>query len=214
MGLGLHPGGTPRETPSVDQQGRRPLMTGDQAGQLVGLVIACALAAGVVLCGIALLRALALHPQLIGPSTEQDEQVEEHPVGPGEFPPDLAWPFYPFRQSRADLEQARGDVTELNRTIWRRPANSFRSSVGWWIVFPIPLAVIGFLLIMSLASWFCYLVYALVDILCAGVSLAVLVPAATIMQAAERWRRGRKNAQAACMMCFHVTQWPAFRCRT
>ena len=179
----------------------------------LAIVAACALAVGVVLFAIALVRALAHDPDNVMPGTDQAEQLKVHPVGPGEFAPDLAWPFYPFRQSRTDLARMRANVAANDAALWRKPAKAFfRSGIGWWIVFPIPVAIIAFLLVASLASWFCYLVYALVNIACADASLALLVPAAAILRAADRWRRGRLRTQAACMRCFHVTSWPAYQC--
>jgi len=181
----------------------------------VAILAACALALGVVLFSVAFVRAIALDPDLVTPGTDQDEQVKAHPIGPGEFKPDIAWPFYPFRQSRADLELTRANVSANNAALWRRPARVFfHSSIGWWIVFPIPIAVMAFLLLATLASWFCHLVYAIVNAVCAWASLAVLVPAAAALRAAERWRRGRQLTQAACMQCFHVTPWPAYQCPT
>jgi hypothetical protein len=181
----------------------------------IAIVAGCALAAGVVLFAVAIVRALARDPDLVVPSTDRSEQVKAHPVGPGQFGPDLAWPFYPFRQSRADLERTRANVANLNGAVWRRPAEVFfRQARGWWVLFPVPVAILAFLLLGSLASWFCYLVYALVNIVCASLSLAFAVPAAAVLRAAERWRRGRLRTQAACMRCFHVTQWPAYQCPT
>ena len=181
----------------------------------VAIVAGCALTLGVVLFAIAFVRALVRDPNLVVPGTDQAEQVKLHPVGPGEFKPDLAWPFYPFRQSRADLERTRSNVAASNATLWREPSRAFfHSGIGWWIVFPIPVAVISFLLILSLASWFCFLLYALVNVVCAGASLALLVPAAAALRAAERWRRSKRITQGACMQCFHVTPWPAYQCPT
>jgi hypothetical protein len=182
---------------------------------LIASVIACALTLGVALFAIALARALAGKPDLVPPATDQGEQVKAHPVGAGEFPPDLAWPFYPFRQSRADLERTKANLAYLTAAMWRGPAKAFfRDARGWWVAFPVPAAIITFLLITSLASWFCYLVYALVNIVCAGASLAVLVPAAALLRTAEHWRRGKLLTQGACMRCFHVTPWPAYQCPT
>jgi Double-GTPase 2 len=179
----------------------------------LAIVAGCAFTLGVVLFAIAFVRALVRAPDLVEPGTDQAEQVKLHPVGPGEFKPDLAWPFYPFRQSRADLDRTRANVAAGNATLWREPSKAFfHSGIGWWIVFPIPLAVISFLLLLSLASWFCFLVYALVNIACAGASLALLVPAGAALRAAERWRRDKLIAQGACMRCFHVTPWPAYEC--
>jgi hypothetical protein len=179
----------------------------------VAIAVACAFALGVALFAVALLRALALDPNLIEPATDQGEQVKAHPVGPGEFPPDLAWPFYPFRQSQADLERTWTNVADLTSAVWRKPAKAFfHDARGWWFLFPIPLAIISFLVVMTLASWFCFGVYALVNVVCAGASLAVLVPAGALLRTAERWRRRRVLTQGACMRCFHVTPWPAYRC--
>jgi Double-GTPase 2 len=181
----------------------------------LAIVAACALALGVVLFAIALARALARDPDNVVPSTDQAEQLKAHPAGPGEFAPDLAWPCYPFRQSRADLQRTRANVAANNAAVWRGPARMFfHSGIGWWIVFPIPVATMAFLLVASLTSWFCYLVYALVNVICAGASLALLGPAAAVLRAAQRRRRGRRHTQGACMRCFHVTPWPAYQCPT
>jgi Double-GTPase 2 len=179
----------------------------------IAAVLACALILGVVLFAVALARAFVHAPDLIGPGTDQAEQVKLNPVGPGEFPPDLAWAFYPFRQSRADLERLRRNVAENNAAVWRRPANAFFGhATGWWVLFPVPVAILSFLTVASLACWFCYLVVALVSTVGQGASLLVLRPAAVLLRGAERWRRGRLRVQAACIRCFHVTPWPAYQC--
>jgi len=41
----------------------------------LAILAACALALGVVLFSVALVRAIALDPDLVTPSTDQDEQV-------------------------------------------------------------------------------------------------------------------------------------------
>lgn len=179
----------------------------------VAIVAACMLVLGVVLFAIALIRALARDPDLVTPGADQNEQLKMHPVGPGEFKPDLAWTSYAFRQWRADIDRARANVADLNAAVWRRPAKAFfHASSGWWLLFPVPVVTTAFLALMSLASWCCYLIYALVNIVCAWGSLALLVPVAASLRAVERWRRGRLLPQAACMQCFHVTPWPAYRC--
>ena len=91
----------------------------------VAIVLACAIALGVALFAIALVRALVLDSDLIVPAADQAEQQDAHPVRPGEFPPDLAWPFYPFRQSRADVARTRRNVAGNNSAVWRgRPGGS------------------------------------------------------------------------------------------
>ncbi|MBV9451904.1 MAG: hypothetical protein JO345_39065 [Streptosporangiaceae bacterium] len=175
--------------------------------------MACALASGVAVFAIGLVQALVRDPDLIVPAIARADQLKVKPAGPGEFPPDLAWPFYPFRQGWADLERTRENVVDMGIALWRRPARAFfRDARGWWVLFPVPLAILSFLVMASLACAFCFMVYALVTVLCSGASQAFLVPAATMLRWAERRRRGRMQTQAACMACFHVTQWPAYQC--
>jgi Double-GTPase 2 len=178
----------------------------------IAVVLACAFAFGLSLFAVALIQALVRDPELIVPTAARAEQMKENPVGPGEFPPDLAWPYYPFRQVWADLERTRLNVARHNTTVWRPARAFFGSAAGWWMLCPVPVAIISFLSVTSLACAFCYALYALVTMVCSGASLALLVPVAAVMRGAERWRRGRMRAQAACMTCFHVTPWPAYRC--
>lgn len=187
-------------------------MAGYRVILTLDLMAACALALGAVLFALALYRALVSSPDLVAPAIDQGEQEKAHPVGPGEFLPDLAWPFYPFRQSRADLERIQANLAGLNSAAWRWPSRTFVQKPGWWLVFPVPVAVICFLSLASLASWFCYLVYALTHGVVVGASLMLALPAAAALRTGERWRRSRLLTQGACMRCFHVTQWPAYQC--
>jgi hypothetical protein len=197
----------------MDQPGRRPIVSNYHIAYSIAAVLACALAFGVAMFTVALVRAFVRAPDLVVPETDQDEQKKAHPVGPGEHPPDLAWPFYPFRQSRADLERLRLNVIDNNAAVWRGPTSAFFSeSMGWWVVFPIPAAILSFLLVASVACWSCFFVFALVFTVCQGTSLLLLGPAAALLRGSERWRRGRVRVQAACMRCFHVTLWPAYQC--
>lgn len=181
----------------------------------VAIALGCAIALGVALFAVALVRALAADPDLIVPAADQAEQATAHPVGPGESLPDLAWPFYPFRQARADVARTRRNVAGNNSAVWRGPARwFFRDAKGWWVVFPVPAAIVSFLAVASFTSWFCYSVYAVVTGACAAASRAVLDPAAALLRAAERARRLRLRTEAACVRCFHVTQWPDYQCPT
>jgi Double-GTPase 2 len=181
----------------------------------VAAALGCAIALGLVLFTVALVRALVNEPDLIEPSADQAEQKAAHPPGPGEFPPDLAWPLYPYRQARADKARVRRNVAANNDAVWRRPARwFFRENKGWWVLFPVPAVIVSFLTLASLTNWCCYLVYALVNAVAAGASRAVLGPAATLLRAAERVRRSRLRTDAACMRCFYVTPWPAYQCPT
>jgi len=203
----------------VAEQGRRAVVSNYPQDYHytypVAIALGCAAALGLALFTVALVRALVVDPDLIEPAADQAEQEAARPAGPGEFAPDLAWPFYPFRQSRADLGQARRNVAENNAAIWRRPARwFFHDAVGWWILFPIPAVIICFLTLASLVSWFCYLVYTLVTSICSAASLLLLVLAGTLLRAAERRRRSRVRTEAACMRCFYVSPWPAYQCPT
>lgn len=181
-------------------------------GYSIAAVIACALVLGVSLFAVAFVQALVRDPDLIEPATARDEQAKAKPAGPGEFPLDLAWPYYPFRQGWADLERTRLNVARRNAQVWRPGRALFDNAAGWWIVFPVPLALVIFLSVASVACAFCFLVYALVTVVGNGASLALLVPSAAIMRGWERMRRGRMRTQATCMTCFHVAQWPAYQC--
>ena len=174
--------------------------------------LGCAIAVGLAVFAVALVRALVSDPDLVPPAADQAEQKTAHPVGPGEFGPDLAWPLYPFRQSRADVARARRNVAANNSAIWR-PVRWFnREAKGLWVLFPIPVVMFSFLALASLTSWCCYLVYAVVTTVSAGASRVALVPAAALLRSAERVRRSRLRTDAACMRCFHVTSWPAYQC--
>jgi hypothetical protein len=181
------------------------------------IIGACGPLLGVVLYIIGLIQALVLKPDLIVPPAYQAEQVTAKPVGPGQFKPDLAWPFYPFRQARADLARVGANIARLYGAVWRWPADAFfrglhGSRLAWWIFFPIPLAVIGFLLQAGLAAWFCYLVYALVTTGCAVVNRALFATTAAVLRWAEQRRRVAVRTYAFCKQCFHLTPWPAYRC--
>jgi hypothetical protein len=181
------------------------------------VVSAAGLVLGVVLYAIGLVQALILEPDLIEPPAYQAEQVTAKPVGPGQFKPDLAWPFYPFRQARADLVRVRANIARLYRAVWRWPTDAFFRGLhgrrlAWWFFFPIPLTVISGLLWAGLAAWLCYLVYALVTTVCAMVNRAVFGTTAWLLRGVEQRRRVVARTHAFCTRCFHLTPWPAYRC--
>jgi hypothetical protein len=181
-----------------------------QVGYAIAIVLACAVALGLGLFSFALVTALGRAPDLIVPATEQSEQLKAHPVGPGEFPPDLAWPFYPYRQKRADQRRTAALLTRANNAAWRVIEALFKKT--GWALFPLGIAGSCFLVVASATSWACYLVYALVNSAGQLASLSYLGLATTALRLAERVRRGRLQTQAACMNCFHVTPWPAYQC--
>lgn len=172
---------------------------------------------GVILFAVAIVRGLATRPNLIAPSAYRDERQAAKPSRTGEFKPDKAWPFYPFRQAWADLAKVGEEFGACYSTMWKWPGDSFFSDkngspVGWWIVFPIPVVVITCLLAAGVAASACYLLFALVILGCMAATMAVFWPVAIIATGIERARRGLLRTQASCPRCFHVTDWPAYRC--
>ena len=186
---------------------------------IAGLILAAALGviAGVILFAVAMVRSLDTKPDLITPSAYRHERQAARPARAGEFRPDRAWPFYPFRQARADLARAWAEIGAGYRAVWKRPAGAFFSARGgspvlWWLLLPVPVAVITCLSAAGLAAAACYALFALVSLCCVAVTMAVFGPIAIIARGLERTRRTLLRTQASCPRCFHVTPWPAYRC--
>lgn len=175
-------------------------------------------AAGVVCFLVALRRGLWRSPSLVTPATYQTEQLKAHPLAVGEFPPDLAWPFYTLRQAGVDLRTVRGSLSRLFERAWQRPADTFfRGRHGglllWWtLLLPLTAVVIVVLLQATLAGWACYGVYWLAVNTCVTVNGTVAGLICAVLRSAEAGRRARRHTHASCMKCFHVSPWPAYRC--
>jgi hypothetical protein len=112
-------------------------MVGDPMQALIGsLPSVLGLASGVILFLIALVQGLMRAPDLITPTNYQTEQTAAHPVRVGEFEPDLAWPFYPFRQARADLARVGADLGGRYGKLAKWPLDAFfrgrHGSRFWW----------------------------------------------------------------------------------
>ena len=116
------------------------------------------LSSGVVLFLVALGHGLWKEPELLSPQAYQIEQIKAHPVGVGEFPPDLAWPFYTFRQAGIDRRVVRKYLSDLYRRMWKWPSDTFfrglhGSRLWWWtLLLPVTVTVISFLLLAGLAG--------------------------------------------------------------
>jgi hypothetical protein len=184
-----------------------------------GLILAAVLGIiiGVILFAVALVRGLVTRPDLIGPSAYRDERQKAKPARTGEFKPDKAWPFYPFRQVWADLAKVWAEIGVCQQAVWKWPVDSFFSDrrgspIVWWILFPIPIVVTICLLAAGLASSVCWGLLALVGLGCMAVTMAVFGPIAIIARSAEKGHRVLLRTQASCPRCFHVTPWPAYRC--
>jgi hypothetical protein len=173
---------------------------------------------GAVLFLVALGQGLWKKPELLSPQEYQIEQIKAHPVGVGEFRPDLAWPFYTFRQAGIDRRVVRKYLSDLYRRMWTWPSGTFfrglhGSRLWWWtLLLPVTVTVISFLLLAGLAAWFCYGVYWLVMTACMTVNGAAFGLILSYLRTAEARRRGTRHTHAACMNCFHVTPWPAYLC--
>jgi Double-GTPase 2 len=172
---------------------------------------------GVALFLVALGQGLWKKPELLTPQEYQAEQIKAHPVGVGQFEPDLAWPFYTIRQAGIDRRVVKAHLRTLYRRMWKWPADTFfrgrhGSRLFWWFLLPIPVSVIIFLLTGGLSAWFFYWVYWLVSNACVIVSHMVSFPVQWWLRSVEAQRRKTRWTQASCMECFHVTPWPAYQC--
>ncbi len=181
------------------------------------LAAAAGFAFGAVLFAIALYRGLVQSPSLVEPQEYQALRVKATPVGVGQFPPDRAWPYYAVRQAQVDLAEVRKNLYEDYVRLWKWPHDTFfyglnGSRFWWWLFFPIPLTVIYLLLVTGLSAGFCYGVYWLVTTAAAAGNMVLFGAAEAALRSAERRRRTTRHAQAPCMHCFHVTEWPAYQC--
>jgi hypothetical protein len=181
------------------------------AGQ-VGLLF------GFVLFGLTLHKSLWREAQLFTPEQFQAEQLKANPPGPDGIEPDLAWPLYMLRQADVDRTLARKNLRALYRRMWKWPLDTFYRGYhgprwAWWIfLFPFTIAVNVFLLMAGLSAWLSYWVYWAVVAAGKWADRTVGRLVRQRLRAAEARRRKTRHAQAACMECMHVTQWPAYRC--
>ncbi|HET9967097.1 MAG TPA: hypothetical protein VFQ68_02605 [Streptosporangiaceae bacterium] len=180
-------------------------------------IAAAGLIAGMILLAIGMVRGLGTRPRLITPSAYRDEREKAKPARTGEFKLDKAWPLYPFRQAEADLGQVWDETSACYQAIWRGPRKAFYSDLGgsptgWWVVFPIPLAITGFLVAAGFSLVVLFVLFALISLGCVAVAVVVGAPVAGLLLGLEAGRRRLARTQASCPRCFHVTEWPAYRC--
>jgi hypothetical protein len=181
-------------------------------GGLVLLVLlilaAIGILVGVVVSAMSLAAGLARRPNLITPEAYRAEHIKAHPVGTGQFEPDLAWPFYPLRQIRADLARVEAERQARYAKLWHWPFGPFI-----WILFaPVSLAVMLCLLVAWLSTLVLAGLFALVAWACAGVAAAVFGAGVLLLRGADSaWHRVMRT-EASCPHCYHVTPRPAYRC--
>ncbi len=184
---------------------------------IANLPLLIGLATGVILFLVALVQGLVQAADLITPANYQAEQTKAHPVGPGEFEPDLAWPVYPFRQAPLDLGRVGGDLSGRYGRLAKWPVDAFfrgrhGSRVLWWLFFPIPLITLYWLLVTGLTALACFAVFAAVNIACMALAGGAHGALAGLARGWERTRRVRLHSDASCPKCFHVTPRPAYQC--
>jgi hypothetical protein len=169
-----------------------------------------------------------LPSMLYQPKQYQDEklQAETKRLGvpvprPGEFPPDLAWPLYTFRQAGIDKKAVRANLLAYHKRLWTWPVNTFfkrrygKHRWPWWVLlFPVPVSVLSFLGGAFLVSWASYWVYWGLLTASWWLDHTVIAVLRGQLRAREGRRRKGKHTAAACMKCLHVTPWPAYACRT
>jgi hypothetical protein len=124
---------------------------------------------GLVLSILSVVAGVATRTRLITPRAYQAERTKAKPVPAGQFPPDLAWPFYPVRQMRSDVSRIEAERRARYGKLWKWP---FRPLV-WVLFFPISAVVVVCLLIAGLATLVLPGLFALVTLICAGICTAI-----------------------------------------
>jgi hypothetical protein len=197
-----------------------------QLNTLYGIAAGLGGLTGIVLFAVALGQGLWRAPALLSPQEYQTELIKASPVGVGAFPPDLAWPFYTFRQAGIDRRLVRANLSGYYGRVWRRtrvrpprfPSFVNLITLGWflfitalyWTAIRIPVLI--FFSLAGLTGWSCYGVYWAVVTGCMTVNGTAFGLTLSVMRGVEARRRARRHAHASCMHCFHVTPWPAYRC--
>jgi hypothetical protein len=177
---------------------------------LIALVLLAALGilVGLVLTALSMLAGLGRRPHPISPSAYRAEQVKAHPVGTGQFEPDVAWPFYPLRQVRADLAQVEAERRARYRRLWHWPCKR----AVWILLAPVSIAAIICLLVTGLTTLVLAATFALVAWACAAIATMAFAGAVILLRAVESGWHRLMRADASCPQCYHVTPWPAYRC--
>ena len=177
---------------------------------LITLVLLAALGilVGLVLTALSLLAGLGWDARRVAPSAYQAARVKAHPVRTGEFEPDLAWPFYPLRQLRADLAQVEAERRARYRRLWHWPLRR-----AWRIVlFPVSIAAIICLLVAGLTTLIVEALFVLAAWACAGIAAVLFAGTVVVLRAVDGGWHRLMRTEASCPHCYHVTARPAYRC--
>jgi hypothetical protein len=177
---------------------------------IVGLLAAAALGIllGLLLIGWSITVGLARRPDLSLPSAYRVDRIKEHPVGPGQFEPDLAWPSYPLRQMRADLARIEADRRQRYRKLWQWPG----TAVVWIIFLPISAAAVVALVTAGLTSLLVSALFALFMWSCAAAAVVFASLLTLLLWGIEQAWRAVMHSEASCPRCYHVTPRPAYQC--
>jgi hypothetical protein len=190
-------------------------LTVSAAARLKGpVIIALAIVTGLgVLLGLALtvlsvLAGLAVRPSLITPSAWRAERVAAKPVQTGQFAPDAGWPFYPFRQARADLARIEAERRARYRRVWNWPLKPF----VWILLLPVSAAAVIGLLVAGLTTVVLFGLLALVTWTSAAVCALTFSAGVALLRGVEKSWHTVMGTEASCPRCYHVTIRPAYRC--
>jgi Double-GTPase 2/Sporulation and spore germination len=175
---------------------------------VLALAVGLAVLLGVVLTGFSLVSSLARRPNLITPLAYRAERVKAKPAATGQFDPDLAWPFYPLRQARADLGQFGAEQGARFGKLWKWPG----PPILWFVFFPVSAVVAAFVGLVILTMIVLTMLFDLVTWTCAGIAVVVFAPGVIAARGAEGAWRKRVRAEASCPHCYHVMPRPAYRC--
>jgi Double-GTPase 2 len=204
-------GGHADSIPACLKPSAAKLLTAQLGGPALTIFIILAgpgLLLGLVLSVLSVVAGLALRPNVISPTAYRAERMKDHPVQPGEFWPDLAWPFYPLRQAWADLARIEAERRARYRKLWKWPGRP----LVWILLLPLSVVALTCLLIAGLTTIVLAVLFALVTLICAGASVAVFTATVLLLRGAESSWHKLKRAEASCPHCYQVMPRPAYRC--
>ena len=134
--------------------------------------------------------------------------MKDHPVQPGEFWPDLAWPLYPLRQAWADLARIGAERRASYRKLWRWPVRP----LVWILLLPFSAGGPDLPARRGPDHRAAGRAVRSGHLDCAAASVAVFTPAVLLLRGAESSWHKLKRAEASCPQCYQVMPRPAYRC--
>ena len=205
------PSGLTNSIPACLKPSAAKLLTAQLGGPALTTLVVLAgpgLLLGLVLIVLTVVASLALRPDVINPAAYRAERMKAHPVQTGAFWPDLAWPFYPVRQMRADLARIEAERRARYRKLWKWPGKP----IVWILLAPVSVVAVICLLIAGLTTVLLEAVFAAVTLICGGVSVAVFTLAVLVLRGLESSWHKLRRAEASCPHCYQVMARPGYRC--